>query len=751
VRAEGAFVAREARVATAVPPHAWRVVFDAHTGRLVETRDELRHADVIGNVSAGVLDYPGGAFQVLPARSLRVSVVNTLETGFTDAVGDFQIPHMGTSPVALTGRFLGVWAVVNDQSGNGNLSFTLSATPGLVRNVFLNPLSGAEYETAEASAYHWTTTTRWALAGPLPSFTGLASLPVNVNLANTCNAYWNGSSINFFRSGGGCPNSATEDIVAHEYGHGFHDWFHGSTSPGGFSEGIGDHVAYYRTGSREVGRGFFGPGSRLRDYRPGGAAALTQWPCTNCEVHLRGQIWAGFTMDLKDSLVASWTPFPAQVYWNLLTITMYGTNPADEVEALTEAYLIDDNDAFLSNGTPRCRDLTWAARRHSLPVPWQIPVSCGADPHPAAPEFRAPVLETELSRSMFDASPALSDDQLEIWFVSSRTGGLGRWDVWTAARPSIAAPWSGLVPLTAVNSSADELGVAVAPDRRSLFIATNRAGGSGGYDIWMSFRWSTSDPWPAPIPMPTLNTASDELDPSMAGDGLELFFASNRPPSSGFGIWSATRSLPTAFVWNPARRHYDNFRDERSPVVSHDGTRLFFTYPDGSGQTDFFESRRTASSFTFAALGRELTEVNSSRVESRGDLTADGFSFYLTRESLGDVDIYRADRIQPVLNGTRHAAAGQPVTLSLRRDAGDFGHIVLAVDPLPPTPIGGVVGDLLIVPLVTVASGVHNPNGVVTWNTAAANAPGVFLYFQGISQDPVGQWYLSDRLTFLHR
>jgi len=35
VRPQGAFVAREARLVTVGPPHAWRVVFDAHTGRHV--------------------------------------------------------------------------------------------------------------------------------------------------------------------------------------------------------------------------------------------------------------------------------------------------------------------------------------------------------------------------------------------------------------------------------------------------------------------------------------------------------------------------------------------------------------------------------------------------------------------------------------------------------------------------------------------------------------------------------------------
>ncbi|MFQ6097987.1 MAG: peptidase MA family metallohydrolase, partial [Armatimonadota bacterium] len=77
------------------------------------------------------------------------------------------------------------------------------------------------------------------LAHQVPSFTGLARLPVNVNLNNTCNAYLNGSSINLFRSGGGCHNTAFSDVILHEYGHEAVNYFtNGVTTPIWLDEGI---------------------------------------------------------------------------------------------------------------------------------------------------------------------------------------------------------------------------------------------------------------------------------------------------------------------------------------------------------------------------------------------------------------------------------------------------------------------------------------------------------------------------------
>jgi hypothetical protein len=141
-------------------------------------------------------------------------------------------------------------------------------------------------------------------------------------------------------------------------------------------------------------------------------------------------------------------------------------------------------------------------------------------------------------------------------------------------------------------------------------------------------------------------------------------------------------------------------------------------------------------------------EVNTTSLEDRPDETSDGFSLYFTRSAFGS-GILRADRIQPKMNGPRSGRANTTVSFKLRRDPGDFGYITIGLDALPPTPLTGVIGPLLMIPLGTVASGVHDSNGVVTWTTPVVDAPGTRIYLQGLTQDPGAQWYLSDRLSFL--
>lgn len=189
VRGNGTFLARDARVGTKRPAHDWRFIFDAGTGKRVEVRDELRHVDVTGNVRAGSIDYPGGIFTLKNARALRATVLNTGNSDLTDASGNFSISNAGTTPVILNGRLSGSWAVVEDQSSSGNLGFNRQVTPGTPEPVILNQFNVSETETAEATAYHWTTTMHYTIASWLPAFSsGLPSLPVNVNLNDTCNA-----------------------------------------------------------------------------------------------------------------------------------------------------------------------------------------------------------------------------------------------------------------------------------------------------------------------------------------------------------------------------------------------------------------------------------------------------------------------------------------------------------------------------------------------------------------------------------
>lgn len=85
-----------------------------------------------------------------------------------------------------------------------------------------------------------------------------------------------------------------------------------------------------------------------------------------------------------------------------------------------------------------------------------------------------------------------------------------------------------------VSTDAREERVGIAADGLSMFFQSNRPGGSGPSDLWVSTRKSTGDPWRPPENLgPPINTPAFEGGPRLSSDGKTLYFFSNRPGGSG--------------------------------------------------------------------------------------------------------------------------------------------------------------------------------------------------------------------------
>jgi WD40 repeat protein len=90
-----------------------------------------------------------------------------------------------------------------------------------------------------------------------------------------------------------------------------------------------------------------------------------------------------------------------------------------------------------------------------------------------------------------------------------------------------------------LSSPYDDRRVTIRKDGLMLIFTSDRPGSIGGLDLWVSTRSNTHDPWSEPVNLgPTINTEADERGAALAEDGVTLYFSSNRP--GGFGgddIW----------------------------------------------------------------------------------------------------------------------------------------------------------------------------------------------------------------------
>lgn len=126
------------------------------------------------------------------------------------------------------------------------------------------------------------------------------AMKTNVNVSGNCNAYYDGSSVNFFPAGGQCANTGTiDDVMFHEWGHALDDDLNGING-GDLSEGVGDILAFMKTGDHVLGPGFYsGQTKGLRD-----SLNTKKWPADKKgEVHADGEIIAGAYWDMRAALV----------------------------------------------------------------------------------------------------------------------------------------------------------------------------------------------------------------------------------------------------------------------------------------------------------------------------------------------------------------------------------------------------------------------------------------------------------------
>jgi hypothetical protein len=99
------------------------------------------------------------------------------------------------------------------------------------------------------------------------------------------------------------------------------------------------------------------------------------------------------------------------------------------------------------------------------------------------------VLIVELSDPLAnDVSPTVRFDEREIFFASTRVGSIGLNDIWTSTRRSPNDAWSTPENVGPANSGFNELTPGLSPDGRILLFDSDRPGGVGGRDIWMSTR-----------------------------------------------------------------------------------------------------------------------------------------------------------------------------------------------------------------------------------------------------------------------
>jgi len=258
--------------------------------------------------------------------------------------------------------------------------------------------------------------------------------------------------------------------------------------------------------------------------------------------------------------------------------------------------------------------------------------------------FDPPFALAGLNTTAWEFVPALSSDELTIYFASTRPGGPGATDIYVATRASTAVTFGIPMLLAGVNSPDSESRPTLPADGLTIYVTSTSGGVSR---IARATRPSTSASFGALVPVAALNSTpstSSNFGAYVLPDHRAIYFVSTR--SGGPQLYRAARTGDTFAP--PVVVTVENFPGAvvNHPVVSADEKTLLFPslLPGGKGDLDIWVATRSSTAENFKAPTL-VTELNTPAQDQPGWLSPDGCTLYFSRMVGPDnVDLYVAHR-----------------------------------------------------------------------------------------------------------
>jgi hypothetical protein len=293
----------------------------------------------------------------------------------------------------------------------------------------------------------------------------------------------------------------------------------------------------------------------------------------------------------------------------------------------------------------------------------------GGIAHAPAQEWAAPVnMGPVVNSSADDVLAFLSRDELSLYFSSNRPGGfadpatgLPSVDIWVSQRERADGPWGSPAPLGAnINSGANDRSPSLSRDGHFLYYSTDRPGGFGHLDIWVSYREHTQDDfgWQPPVNVGSgVNTDAPDFAPRFlendeTGRPPQLYCQSRRPtffddsdmfvseirPDGSYGPAVLIPELSTPF-------------DDQGLAISRNGNEVFFNSDrqPGSGLNDMWTSTRGTINSPWSTPVNLGPVVNTAFQDQFAALSSDGRTLIFSSNRLdpnrvGGMDLYITTR-----------------------------------------------------------------------------------------------------------
>ena len=184
------------------------------------------------------------------------------------------------------------------------------------------------------------------------------------------------------------------------------------------------------------------------------------------------------------------------------------------------------------------------------------------------------LISDKINTKGHEASIGLSVDGQQLLIYSSQLDASG--DIYYSKLEG--SEWTKPVPFEALNSKAKETHACFSADGKTVYFASDRKGGYGGFDIYRVTMLPNGQ-WSEPLNLGSkINTEYDDRSPFIHPDGVSLFFSSNgHETMGGLDIFQST-DLGEEGWSTPENVGYpiNTTEDDAFFVTSVDGKRSYY-------------------------------------------------------------------------------------------------------------------------------------------------------------------------------
>ena len=262
-----------------------------------------------------------------------------------------------------------------------------------------------------------------------------------------------------------------------------------------------------------------------------------------------------------------------------------------------------------------------------------------------------------------DQGPAVSKKGLSLYFGSNRAApdAFGGFDLYVAQRASKHEAWGeprNLGPV--VNSTGIDNIPSFTRDGHWMFFNSDRAGGVGGVDMWVSYRAHVHDDfaWEMPFNLgPGVNTAGFDAGAiyfENKNGGRPLLFFGSGPAQATSDIWVAELQRDGTFGNKELVEELSTPQADQRPSVRFDGLEVIFFSnrtgstpgPTGVPSSDLWVATRESVHESWGTPANLGPVVNTPSNEITPYISPDGETLFFAsnRGECGGNDLYMTTR-----------------------------------------------------------------------------------------------------------